>query len=197
MKKYVEFGESTVQVLDTRNDMTFKYGTNYFITIHQYKWEDCEIDADQKLLSATKTYPTETRSNNFSRYTVYVSFIYVPWNNYYWLMSLLVSLLRRSVSQRRSNNWEDDTRWWQTHAPSHAWRHRGNIWFQWRYSSQSQPSCDAIICASSAVSPPLIYYSLVPTNYIYSSQKLTVNRPRSKRWFLVRVNFFYVLPIIC
>ena len=42
-----EFGESLVLVLDTRSNMTPKYGTGFFIIIRHYKWEDYEIDADQ------------------------------------------------------------------------------------------------------------------------------------------------------
>ena len=72
--KYLEFGESTVLVLDTRSNMTSKYGTEYFIIIRHYKvlydtrsnmtskygteyfiiirhykWEDCDIDADRQV----------------------------------------------------------------------------------------------------------------------------------------------------
>ena len=40
-----EFGESMVLILDTRSNMTTKYGTNYFIIKRHYKWEDCELNA--------------------------------------------------------------------------------------------------------------------------------------------------------
>ena len=48
ISRYREFAESTVLLLDTRSNMTSKYGTNYFIIIRHYKWEDCEIDADRR-----------------------------------------------------------------------------------------------------------------------------------------------------
>ena len=30
-------------VLDNRSNITFWYGTNFFIIRHHYKWEDCEL----------------------------------------------------------------------------------------------------------------------------------------------------------
>ena len=44
----MEFGESLVLVLDTRSNMTSKYGSNFFIIIRHYKSADCEIQ-DVKL----------------------------------------------------------------------------------------------------------------------------------------------------
>ena len=44
---YREFGESLVLGLDTRSNMTSKYGTNFFIIIRHHKLEGCEIDADR------------------------------------------------------------------------------------------------------------------------------------------------------
>ena len=47
ISKYGEFGESKMLGLDTISNMTFKYGTDYFIIIRHYKLEDCEIDTDR------------------------------------------------------------------------------------------------------------------------------------------------------
>ena len=47
ISKYCEFGELKVLGLDTKSNMTSKYGTIFFIIIRHYKWEDFEIDADR------------------------------------------------------------------------------------------------------------------------------------------------------
>ena len=39
------FGESMVLVVDTRSNMTSKYGANLFIIGRHYQWEDRKIDA--------------------------------------------------------------------------------------------------------------------------------------------------------
>ena len=47
ISKYKEYGNAKELVMDRRSDMTSKYGTNLFIIIRHYKWEDWEIDADR------------------------------------------------------------------------------------------------------------------------------------------------------
>ena len=61
--------------------MPSKYGTNYFIIIRHYKWEELETEADiDRLVAASKIFPAETRSNNCGRYTccyIYLSAAYM------------------------------------------------------------------------------------------------------------------------
>ena len=45
--RYWELGELKVLVLNTKSDMTSKYGTNFFIITHHYKLEDRKIDANR------------------------------------------------------------------------------------------------------------------------------------------------------
>ena len=47
ISKYLEFGELKVLGYDTKNNMTSKYDTIFFIITHHYKWEDFEIEADR------------------------------------------------------------------------------------------------------------------------------------------------------
>ena len=88
------FSESKVLVLDTRSNMTSKYGTNFFsllftIITHKemyvnttnymityvstliYKWEKTvKLMQIDRLLSASKAYSAETRSHKSGRYTL-------------------------------------------------------------------------------------------------------------------------------
>ena len=75
ISKYWEFGELKVLGYDTKSDMTSKYGTIFFIIISHLKWEDFGIEAD-RLLTASKIFPAETRSNNSGRY-MYQSYLNV------------------------------------------------------------------------------------------------------------------------
>ena len=56
--------------------MTSKYGTNFFIIIRHYKWEDCEIDADRYDPTASRvSQQKHVNSNNSGRYTLFKSHI--------------------------------------------------------------------------------------------------------------------------